>query len=217
MPAWAEPTGALGAVPETEWFGHNPYAEWYANTIRIPDTPAAQHHHEVFSDAPYDDFLDQWTASKFDPAAWARLFAEAGASYVIPTTKHHDGVALWDAPGTGSRNTVHRGPRRDLVGEIADAVRAGRPEVRGVLLRRPGLGRDRLSPAHQPRRLHGLATEGSRLQRCTRACMSAISSPGTQPDVLWNDINWPDAGKRTGSPGRCTSSSPTTTPAIPTA
>jgi alpha-L-fucosidase len=71
----------------------------------------------------HDDFLDQWTASDFDPAAWARLFAETGASYVIPTTKHHDGVALWDAPGTGTRNTVHRGPRRDLVGEIADAVR----------------------------------------------------------------------------------------------
>ena len=108
VPAWAEPTGPLGAVPEAEWFRHNPYAEWYANTIRIPGTPAAQHHHEVYSDAPYDDFLDQWTASDFDPAAWARLFVEAGASYVIPTTKHHDGVALWDAPGTGSRSSPAR-------------------------------------------------------------------------------------------------------------
>jgi alpha-L-fucosidase len=124
VPAWAEPSGALGAVPEREWFKHNAYAEWYFNTIRIPGSPAAQHHHDVYRDAPYDDFLDQWTAAKFDPAAWARLFAEAGASYVVPTTKHHDGVALWDAPGTGTRNTVHRGPRRDLIGEIADAVRA---------------------------------------------------------------------------------------------
>ena len=36
VPAWAEPTGALGVVPETEWFMHNPYAEWYYNTIRVP-------------------------------------------------------------------------------------------------------------------------------------------------------------------------------------
>ena len=35
VPAWAEPTGALGAVPDGEWFAHNAYAEWYANTIRI--------------------------------------------------------------------------------------------------------------------------------------------------------------------------------------
>ena len=105
-------------------FRHNAYAEWYGNTIRIPGSPAAEHHREVYGDAPYDDFLDAWTAERFDPTAWAELFAAAGASYVIPTTKHHDGIALWDAPGTGTRNTVHRGPRRDLVQEIADAVRA---------------------------------------------------------------------------------------------
>jgi hypothetical protein len=80
------PSGALGAVPESEWFKHNAYAEWYFNTIRIPGSPAAQHHHDVYDDAPYDDFLDQWTAAKFDPTAWAKLFAEAGASYVVPTT-----------------------------------------------------------------------------------------------------------------------------------
>ena len=39
VPAWAEPTGALGVVPEAEWFTHNPYAEWYSNTIRIPGSP----------------------------------------------------------------------------------------------------------------------------------------------------------------------------------
>ena len=30
---------------------------------------------------------------------------------------------MWDAPGTGTRNTVARGPKRDLVGAIGDAVR----------------------------------------------------------------------------------------------
>ena len=103
---------------------HNPYAEWYFNTIRIPGSPAAEHHQQVYGGAPYDDFLDAWTAEAFDPADWAQLFAAAGAEYVIPTTKHHDGIALWDAPGTGTRNTVHRGPRRDLIAEIATAVRA---------------------------------------------------------------------------------------------
>ncbi|MGI3780304.1 MAG: alpha-L-fucosidase, partial [Janthinobacterium lividum] len=120
VPAWAEPSGALGVVPEDVWFTHNAYAEWYFNTIRIEGSPAAQHHAEVYGGAPYDDFLDAWTASDFDPSDWARLFATAGAEYVIPTSKHHDGVTLWDAPGTGARNTVHRGPKRDLIGEIAD-------------------------------------------------------------------------------------------------
>ena len=82
VPAWAEPSGALGAVPESEWFKHNAYAEWYFNTIRIPGSPAAQHHHDVYHDAPYDDFLDQWTAAKFDPTPSAPLgSAQAGTEY----------------------------------------------------------------------------------------------------------------------------------------
>ena len=215
VPAWAEPSGALGAVPESEWFKHNAYAEWYFNTIRIPGSPAAQHHHDVYHDAPYDDFLDEWTAAKFDPAAWATLFAEAGASYVVPTTKHHDGVALWDAPGTGTRNTVHRGPRRDLIGEIADAVRAAGLRFGVYYSRRSGLEHHRPAAAHLAPGRPDVATQRRGVQRLRRVAVRDLIER-YQPDVLWNDINWPDAGKRTG-PCRCTSCSPTSTRATRTA
>src|SRR6478609_3935256 len=35
VPAWAEPIGELGTIEKEYWFAHNPYAEWYFNTIRI--------------------------------------------------------------------------------------------------------------------------------------------------------------------------------------
>jgi alpha-L-fucosidase len=198
VPAWAEPSGPLGAVPEDEWFTHNAYAEWYFNTIRIPGSPAAQHHHEVFGDAPYDDFLDQWTAAKFDPDAWARLFVEAGASYVIPTTKHHDGVALWDAPGTGTRNTVHRGPRRDLVGAIAEAVRqAG---LRFGVYYSGGLDWNitDLPPLTSQHEVMALRPNDPAYNVYASLHMRDLIAR-YQPDVLWNDINWPDSGKRKGA------------------
>lgn len=197
VPAWAEPSGELGTVSDDEWFAHNAYAEWYGNTMRIPGSPTAQHHQEVHDGAPYDDFLDAWTAERFDPAAWVRLFAEAGATYVVPTTKHHDGITLWDAPGTGSRNTVRRGPRRDLVAEIATAVRdAG---LRLGLYYSGGLdwsvtswgphtsGQDisSLRPNDAAYNLYALTQVRDLVDRY-------------RPDLLWNDINWPDAGKRTG-------------------
>ena len=198
VPAWAEPSGALGAVPEDEWFTHNAYAEWYFNTIRIPGSPASQHHHEVFGDAPYDDFLDQWTAAKFDAAAWVSLFAEAGASYVIPTTKHHDGVALWDAPGTGTRNTVHRGPQRDLVGAIAEAVReAG---LRFGVYYSGGLDWNitDLPPLTSQQEVMTLRPKDPAYNLYASLHMRDLIDR-YQPDVLWNDINWPDSGKRTGA------------------
>jgi alpha-L-fucosidase len=36
-----------------------------------------------------------FTASKYDPSAWAGLIKESGARYAVITTKHHDGMALW--------------------------------------------------------------------------------------------------------------------------
>lgn len=93
------------------------------NTIRIEGSPAQAHHQAAFSGVEYDGLLDQWKAENVDPLEWATLFKAAGADYVVPTTKHHDGITLWNAPGTGERNTVHRGPRPDLIAGIAGAVR----------------------------------------------------------------------------------------------
>ena len=123
VPAWAEPTGELGTISSEVWFPHNPYAEWYWNTIRFDDSPARRFHRHAYADAPYDNFLDAWVVDAFEPDQWMELFARAGARYVVPTSKHHDGITLWDAPGTGTRNTVRRGPKRDLLSEIELATR----------------------------------------------------------------------------------------------
>lgn len=195
VPAWAEPTAELGTIDPQTWFAHNPYAEWYFNTIRLPGSPAAEHHREVHGGAPYDDFLDDWHAEDFDPADWLALFARAGARYVVPTTKHHDGIALWDAPGTGSRNTVARGPRRDLIGAIADATRAA--GLRFGVYYSGGLDWSITThlPPHDGR-------EGLGTQRPVDAAYNAYALLHVRdlidrysPSVLWNDIQWPDAGK----------------------
>jgi len=201
VPAWAEPTGELGAVDRATWFRHNPYAEWYFNTIRFPDSPAHKHHEQTYGGAPYDNFLDAWKAENWDPADWATLFARAGARYVVPTTKHHDGVALWDAPSTGGRNTVARGPKRDLVGDLATAVRTA--GLRYGVYYSGGLD---WHITDFPPFDSGDAVGGA--SRPTDAAYAAYAYLHVQdlidkysPDVLWNDIEWPDAGKHSGSLG----------------
>ena len=95
VPAWAEDHGELGVEEDWEaWFTHNSYAEWYFNTIRIPGSPAAQRHKDLYGSASYDAFLDAWDPDAWDPAEWMRLFHRAGAGYAVLTTKHHDGVTL---------------------------------------------------------------------------------------------------------------------------
>lgn len=73
----------------------NPYAEWYFNSMRYPQGPTGKHHKEVYADAPYDDFLDKWTAKDFNANKMVGLFKKAGAKYVVPVTKHH--VSVWSS------------------------------------------------------------------------------------------------------------------------
>jgi len=70
----------------------------------------------------YDDFIPMFKAERFDPDAWARLFEESGARYVVLTAKHGDEFALWPTKYT-PRNAMAMGPRRDLAGELLAAVR----------------------------------------------------------------------------------------------
>lgn len=71
----------------------------------------------------YKDWVELYKAENWDPAEWAELFKEAGAKYVIPTGEHHDGFANWDSDLT-PWNAVDMGPHRDLIGDLAEAVRA---------------------------------------------------------------------------------------------
>lgn len=53
-------------------------------------------HNKKISYVNYMKQLNGFTLKKYDPAAWASLIQESGARYAVITTKHHDGVAMYD-------------------------------------------------------------------------------------------------------------------------
>jgi alpha-L-fucosidase len=74
----------------------------------------------------HQDYMAQattFTAANYDPDAWAKLFADAGAKYAVLTTKHHDGFALWDT-AWNKLNAKDGSPAgRDLIGPYCEALR----------------------------------------------------------------------------------------------
>ena len=67
--------------------------------------------------------VPQFNPTGFDAREWAGIAREAGMGYVVITTKHHDGFALWDSPS--SDYDVMATPfRRDIMKELSEAVRA---------------------------------------------------------------------------------------------
>ena len=99
--------------------------EWYPRDMYKQGTSEFQHHLAIYGPQDkfgYKDFVPLFKAEKFDPDAWARLFKDAGAKYVIPVFEHHDGFAMYDC-SLSDWTAAKMGPHRDLMGDLAKAVR----------------------------------------------------------------------------------------------
>jgi alpha-L-fucosidase len=120
----------LYSVPAWTPKGH--YAEWYQYWLQEKsfDGQVAEFHARTYgADFQFRDFAPMFKAELWDPNAWADLFARAGAKYIVLTTKHHSGYTLWPSAEAErtygvNYNPVKVGPKRDLVGDLAAAVRA---------------------------------------------------------------------------------------------
>uniref|UniRef100_A0A8C4QTC4 alpha-L-fucosidase n=1 Tax=Eptatretus burgeri TaxID=7764 RepID=A0A8C4QTC4_EPTBU len=71
----------------------------------------------------YPDFASEFHAEFYNPESWAKLIANSGAKYVVLTSKHHEGFTLWGSNCSWNWNAMDVGPKRDLVGPLAAAVR----------------------------------------------------------------------------------------------
>ncbi|MBN2201861.1 alpha-L-fucosidase [bacterium] len=82
--------------------------EWIMNNAHIPC-------------AEYRQYAKQFNPVRYDPEAWVRLAKEAGMKYIIITSKHHDGFALFDSKVT-DWDVVDATPYgKDLLKPLAEA------------------------------------------------------------------------------------------------
>jgi alpha-L-fucosidase len=192
IPAFA-PRGGIEAIfrGEAEQ-GDSPYSEWYWNSLKIPGSAAARHHREVHGDRPYESFADDYRKGleQWQPTQWAKHFRAAGAGYVVLVAKHHDGFCLWPS------QIAHEDPKwqgwhagRDVVGELAAAVRA--EGMRFGVYYSGGL-----DWTFDDRPLYGLVDvltgmPGGGYPAYAAAQVRELIER-VAPDVLWNDISWPD-------------------------
>jgi alpha-L-fucosidase len=99
--------------------------EWYPRQMYKKDSAEFKHHLATYgpqAEFGYKDFIPKFTAEKFDARRWAELFKNAGAKYVVPVAEHHDGFPMYDC-GVTDWSAAKMGPKRDVIGELARAVR----------------------------------------------------------------------------------------------
>jgi alpha-L-fucosidase len=99
--------------------------DWYARNLYKQGHWANQNHLKRFghpSEVGYKDVLKTWNPSKLNPAAFAKLYQESGARFLMIQGVHHDNFDMWDSRYQ-PWNSVNIGPKRDFIGEWAKACR----------------------------------------------------------------------------------------------
>lgn len=197
VPAWAPLAGELNLEEVmakgdwAKWFANNPYAEWYLNSIQIKDSPSYQYHRQTYGESfSYTDFapLFKEASQRANFDDWADLFQKVGARYVVLTTKHHDGFLLWPSR---QPNPFIKGyhAERDLVGELAEAVRAR--GMRLGLYYSGGLDWTFNKTVIQDMTtiVGGIPQGEDYAQYATNHWLELIER--YEPAILWNDIGYP--------------------------
>lgn len=70
--------------------------EWYPRRMYDKTDPVFFHHIAKYGKKfEYRHFIDRFSPDKYVPAEWAKLFADAGAKFVMPVCEHHDGIKMY--------------------------------------------------------------------------------------------------------------------------
>ncbi|WP_175476951.1 alpha-L-fucosidase [Ruania alba] len=137
VPAWA-PTDprqleevAGGTPGSTGPWGHmsplatTSYAEWYQNSMSLIGSPTWFYHQAQWAGRSYESFRNEFEAGleTVDLSGWTELACAAGAKYIVPLAKHHDGYLLYPSQVPSPYRDGFHTPR-DVIGDLAELARA---------------------------------------------------------------------------------------------
>jgi alpha-L-fucosidase len=80
-------------------------------------------HNKKISHSDYMKQLNGFTLKKYDPAMWADLIKESGARYAVITTKHHDGVAMYDTKMNNLSSVKATPAKKDMIKPFFEELR----------------------------------------------------------------------------------------------
>ncbi|HEV2134448.1 MAG TPA: alpha-L-fucosidase [Terracidiphilus sp.] len=199
VPGWAPLSHPSHDFASTDYIKNNPYAEWYLNVMRIPGSPTQAYHREHYgANFSYYDFAPIFNreSKKWNPDDWAKIFHDAGARYVVLTTKHHEGFTLWPSTTVNPNPSIPQNERhaeRDIVGELTAAVRK---EGMKMGLYYSG-GYDwtfNSGPIETAADYQSVKPENQAYGDYAFAQIHELIDR-YHPSVLWNDIDWPKTGR----------------------
>ena len=148
-------------------------------------------HNKRISHSDYMAQADSFSAANYNPGQWAKIIKSSGARYSVITSKHHDGIALWNTK-QNKLSTIHKTPaKRDLLTPFVEALKSNNIKV--------GIYYSLIDWTHPD--YPGFLRDSSRYkvqehpelwQRFIKFCHDQINELSAQfnPDLFWFDGDW---------------------------
>lgn len=140
----------------------------------------------------HEDYLKQlngFTAEKYNPSDWASLIKESGARYSIITSKHHDGVALWDTKFSDLKIPKKTPAAKDVLSPFIEALRKEKLKV-GIYFSLPDWSY--ADYTHHTNTIKRYEQDSVRWAKFLNYYQGQLHELQTQynPDIWWFDGDW---------------------------
>ena len=141
--------------------------------------------------------LDGFNAAKYNPQEWVKLIKESGAKYAVMTSKHHDGVTLWDTKANNPITTLkNSAAKKDLLSPFVTELKKSGLKT-GIYFSLPDWSHPDYDVFTRERKRYTLAESPARWNKFITYYHTQLNEISTnfKPDLLWFDGDWEHNGE----------------------
>lgn len=136
--------------------------------------------------------LNGFTASQYQPESWVKLIKDAGAKYAVITTKHHDGVSLWNTQGEKSISIPkNSAAKKDVLTPFISELKKSGLKT-GLYFSLPDWSHPYYDINTRTKKRYEIKNDTKRWQNFVNYYQGQLNELSSQykPDLLWFDGDW---------------------------
>lgn len=143
----------------------------------------------------HDNYIKQlngFTAKGYKPKEWAKLIKDAGAKYTVITTKHHDGISMWNTKADKAITTLlDAAAKQDVITPFVKAIQEEGLHT-GLYYSLPDWSHPYYDVFTRNRKRYELKGEPIRWNNYVKYYQQQLSELSEQfkPDLIWFDGDW---------------------------
>lgn len=143
----------------------------------------------------HDNYMKQlngFTASKYNPNDWTQLIKNSGAKYAVITTRHHDGVSLWDSKAEKSITTVkNAAAKKDVLSSFVTSLQKTGLKT-GLYYSLPDWTHPYYDVATRTKKRYELKNDQKKWADFVQYYQTQLRELSTayKPDLIWFDGDW---------------------------